>query len=109
MSSATNSSLALSGLASGIDWTSIVNELLTVERAPEIQMKSEQTAYQIKNTAYQGIGTQLTTLQKDVTTLGDPAFFDSRTTALSNSAVATATVAEGTALGSYTFNFTQLA
>lgn len=109
MSSATNNSLALSGLASGIDWTSIVNELLTVERAPEIQMKSEQTAFQNKNTAYQGIGSQLTTLQKDITTLGDPAFFDSRTTALSNSAIASATVAEATALGSYTFNFTQLA
>ena len=39
-SSATSASLALSGLASGIDWTSIVNELLTVERAPETQMNA---------------------------------------------------------------------
>ena len=109
MSSATNSSLALSGLASGIDWTSIVNELLTVERAPEIQMKSEQTADQNKNSAYQGVGTQLTNLQKDVTTLSDPTFFDSRGTTLSNSSVASATAAEATPLGSYTFNITQIA
>lgn len=109
MASATNSSLALSGLASGIDWTSIVNELLTVERAPEIQMKSERTAAQNKNAAYQSIGTQLTTLQNDVTTLSDPAFFDNRTATLSNSSVANATAAEAAPLGNYTFNFTQLA
>lgn len=109
MASATNSSLALSGLASGIDWTSIVNELLTVERAPETQMKAEQTTDQSKNTAYQGVGTQLTNLQKDVTTLSDPAFFDSRTTTLSDSSVASATAAEGAPLGNYTFNITKLA
>ncbi len=109
MASATNSSLALSGLASGIDWTSIVSELLTVERAPETQMKTEQTTDQSKNTAYQAIGTTLTTLQGDVTTLSDPAFFDSRTTALSNSSVASATAAEGAPLGNYTFNITKLA
>ena len=32
-----------SGLASGIDWTSIVSEMLTVEAAPETQMTAQET------------------------------------------------------------------
>src|ERR1700735_380814 len=107
--SSTASSLALSGLASGIDWTSIVNELLTVEAAPETQMNANIATDQAKSAAYSAIGTTLTSLGKDVTTLSDPSFFDSRTTASSNSGVATATAAEGAPLGNYTFNVTQLA
>src|SRR5271154_588929 len=93
--SSTASAWALSGLASGINWTSIVNEMLTVEAAPETQMNAEETADQQKNTAYQTIGTDLTTLNNDVTTLGNPSFFDTRTTSLSNSSVANATAASG--------------
>src|SRR5882724_9889101 len=107
--SATNASLALSGLASGIDWTSIVNELVTVERAPEIQMKSQQTTDQQKNTAYQGIGTRLTTLAADIANLNNPDFFDTRTTAVADASVATATTTSGAPLGSYTFKISQLA
>ena len=107
--SSSTSALSLSGLASGIDWTSIVNEMLTMEAAPETQMNTEETNYQQKNTAYQTIGTHLTTLGKDLTTLSAPSFFQSRTTALSNSSVASATAASGASLGTYTFNVTQLA
>ena len=96
----------MSGLASGINWTSIVNEMLTVEAAPETQMNTEETADKNKNTAYQTIGTDLTTLNTDVKTLRNPGFFASRTTTVSNSSVASATAASGTALGSYTFDVT---
>jgi flagellar hook-associated protein 2 len=99
----------MSGLASGIDWTSIVNEMLTVESAPETQMNTDETTDEQKNSAYQTIGTDLTALNKDVTTLGDASFFKSRTASVSNSSVATATAATGTALGNYTFKVTQLA
>ena len=108
-SSSTANALALSGLASGINWTAIVNEMLTVEAAPETQMNAEETADQQKNAAYQTIGTDLATLNNDVKTLSNPGFFDSRTTTLSNSSVASATAASGTALGSYVFKVTQLA
>ncbi len=107
--SATSASLALSGLASGLDWTSIVNELLTVERAPETQMKAEQTTLQSKDTAYQGVGTQLTTLENDVTTLSNPDFFDTRTTSVSDPSVLTATAASAAPLGTYSFDVKQMA
>src|ERR1700744_2012143 len=97
--SSTSSALALSGLASGIDWTSIVNELLTVEKARETQMVANQTANTTKITAYQTIGTALTALNSDITKLSDPSFFDTRTTNVSSPNNVTATAASGTPLG----------
>ena len=104
-----SSASALSGLASGLDWTSIINELVTIEKAPETQMQAQQTALETENTSYQTIGTDLTTLQNDVTTLMDPSFFNIRTASAANSSVATATAAAGTPLGSYSFKVSQLA
>jgi flagellar hook-associated protein 2 len=99
----------MSGLASGIDWTTIVNEMLAAEAAPETEMNTEETTDQSKNTAYQTIGTDLTTLSNDATTLSNPGFFGSRTTSVSDPSVASATAASGTALGDYTFDVTKLA
>ena len=103
------SSSSLSGLASGIDWTNIVNELLTVEAAPETQMNTNISTDQAKSSAYSAIGTTLTTLGKDLTSLSDPSFFDSRTTSVADSSIASATAAEGTPLGNYTFDVIKLA
>jgi flagellar hook-associated protein 2 len=107
--SSSSGAVQLSGLASGIDWTSIISEMLTVARAPETQMTSQQTTDNQKNSAYQTIGTDLTTLSNDVTTLSDPTFFQSRTAATADSTVATATAAEGTPLGNFAFSASQLA
>ena len=73
---ATASSTAptMSGLASGMDWTSIINEMVAVEQAPETQMEAQQTTLKNEGAAYTTIGTDLTALQKDVTTLMDPEF-----------------------------------
>jgi flagellar hook-associated protein 2 len=109
VTSSTSSSLALSGLASGMDWTSIINDLVAAERAPETSMKAQQTALQTKNASYQTIGADLTTLGKDVSTLMNPSFFDNRTASASNSAVASATASAGAPLGHYTFKITQMA
>jgi flagellar hook-associated protein 2 len=107
--SSSNSAVQLSGLASGLNWTSIISEMLTVARAPETQMTAQQTTDNNKNSAYQTIGTDLTTLQGDATTLGNPNFFGSRTASVSNPSVASATAAEGAPLGNFTFNVSQLA
>jgi flagellar hook-associated protein 2 len=99
----------MSGLASGMDWTTIINEMVAAESAPETQMQTEQTALGTKTTAYTTLGTDLTTLNKDVTTLMAPGFFDTRTATAASPSVASATAAEGTSLGSYDFTFSQLA
>jgi len=107
--SSSSSGVQLSGLASGIDWTNIISEMLTISRAPETQMTAEQSTDNQKNTAYQTIGSDLTTLNNDVTTLSNPSFFASRTASVSNPSVASATAAEGAPLGNFTFNVSQMA
>jgi flagellar hook-associated protein 2 len=108
-SSTGTSSLAISGLASGFDWQSLVSQLVQVERAPETQLQSEQSTIQQQNNALGSIKTELSVLQNDVTVLNDPSFFDSRTAASSDATLASATAAAGTAIGTYSFNFSQLA
>ena len=99
----------LSGLASGIDWTSLINNLVTIERAPETQWNSQIATLNKKNAAYQTLGSDLSKVQTDISNLTDPSFFRSRTVSSSNPDVASATASSGTPVGNYNFKVTQLA
>jgi flagellar hook-associated protein 2 len=101
--------LGLSGLASGFDWRSLVDQLADIERAPQTRLRSEQSLLQQRNNAYASIKTQLGVLNNRLASLKDPAFFDSRLTTVSDAAAASATAAAGAAVGSYEFNILQLA
>jgi flagellar hook-associated protein 2 len=101
--------LQLSGLASGINWQQLVNELTTAESAPITGMQSQETTYQTEKSAYQTVGTDLTTLNNDIKTLTAPGFFTSRTATSSDTSVAGASATEGAPLGNFTFNISQLA
>lgn len=101
--------LSLSGLASGMDWKTIVEQLTQVERSPQTRMLNEQNTLQRINNAYSGIKTQLGILQNRLNTLKEPDLFDSRSTSVGDSTVASATSQPATPLGTYNFNFTQLA
>lgn len=104
-----SSSLAISGLASGFDWQSLVSQLTQVERAPQTRLQSQQSILLQKNNALSSIKTELGVLQNAATVLKDPSFFDSRTSASSDATLASASAAAGTALGTYSFNVSQLA
>ena len=104
-----NSSLAVSGLASGFDWQSVVTQLADAERAAETPWKNQQTAIAAQASAYTTINSDLTTLQTDIQTLQDPSFFQSALAQSSDSTIASATAASGAAIGSFTFNISQLA
>jgi flagellar hook-associated protein 2 len=102
-------SLAVTGLASGMDWSTVVAELGDAERAPETQWKSEQTTLNNQNSAFTTIAGDLATLKTDVETLQSSSLYTSRTAQTSNSAVATASAASGATLGTFTFDISQLA
>ena len=106
---ASTTSLAISGLASGFDWQTLVAQLIEVERAPENRLRSNQSLIQQKNNAYGSIKTQLGVLSNRVDLLKDASLFDSRLATVSDSSIASATAGTGSLLGSYTFNITQLA
>lgn len=101
--------LSVAGLASGFDWKSVVDQLVTVERAPQAVMRKEQTTIQQRGDAYDIIQSQLTTLQAKAKTLQDATLFDSRATASSDITKATATASGSTPIGTYSFNVTSLA
>lgn len=101
--------LGLSGLVSGLDWRTLVDQLADAERTPQTRLRIEQTTLGKQNTAYAAIQTQLEALQTRVTALKDSALYDTRLTGSNDDSLATATAAAGTTLGSYSFNITQLA
>lgn len=101
--------LGLSGLASGMDWHSLVDQLTELERSPQTRMRTEQSKLQQISNAYGSIKTQLSVLQARLEKLEDEDLYDSRNVTVTDSAVASATSQPATPLGTYTFNFTQLA
>src|SRR5579859_7456486 len=103
------SGINLSGLASGLDWTSLVNALIAAENTPVTQMQAQQAKNQQINNAYQSLGSKLGNLNDDLKTIMASGFFDSRTASSTNTGVATATAAQGTNAGNYAFAVTQLA
>ncbi|HEX3857841.1 MAG TPA: flagellar filament capping protein FliD [Verrucomicrobiae bacterium] len=103
------STLAVSGLASGMDWQNIVLELAQAERAPETQWQSQQTALNTQNSAFTTIKGDLTTLQADLQGLQDPTLYQSTAAQSSNPSVATAATGTKTSTGNFTFNISQLA
>jgi flagellar hook-associated protein 2 len=112
MAAVTNSSttsLGMAGLASGINWTSIINDMVAAESEPITTMQGQQATINDQNTAYQTIGADLTNLQNDIATLSAPGFFQSATTASSDSSIATATAQTGTPVGTYSFAVSQMA
>lgn len=101
--------LGLSGLASGLDWRTLVDQLAEVERAPQKTLLTEQTTLNQRNNAYSSIKTQLGVLNNRIAVLKDPAFFDSRLARVSDTAIATPTVTSGAASGQYAFTISQMA
>ena len=101
--------LGVSGLASGFDWRTFVDQIGEVERAPQKRLLLEQGLIEQRKNAYGAIKTQLAVLQNRLTALKDPSLFDSRSSSISDESVAAVTASPGAPLGQFTFNFTQLA
>lgn len=106
----TNSlNLGVAGIASGLNWQSIVQELGQAEAAPETQWERQQNAINAQNSAFTTISSDLSTLQTDIQALQDSTLFQGAAVQSSNSQIATGTASTGTPLGNYTFNISQLA
>ncbi len=108
-SSSNSPDLAVAGIASGLDWQTVVQELGAAEAAPETQWEREQTTINAQNSAFSTISKDLGTLQTDVQALQAPSLYQSTSVQSSNSDIATATTTTGAALGNYTFDISQLA
>ncbi len=101
--------LGLSGLASGFDWRSLVNQLADIERAPQRRLLVEQDRLNSRKNAYNSIETGLGTLKNKITDLSSADLFDSRLGTSSNDEIATVTAEFGAPKGSYNIDILNLA
>jgi flagellar hook-associated protein 2 len=101
-------SLQLSGLVSGFDWKSFVDQMISLERTPAATMQSEISTNQFKLTSLDSVKSRLTDLQTASKALNEDGVFNARAATVTGtgwSASSDATAATGT----YSFNVTQLA
>ncbi len=102
---------AFSGKSSGIDVSSVVNELMQIEEQPETQMQSEQTTINSQISALTTINNQLSTLQSSVQALEDPinGALSQMTTGSSDSSVVAASADNTAVAGTHSVTVSQLA
>jgi flagellar hook-associated protein 2 len=104
--------LQLTGLASGLDWRSLVDKLISVERLPQDRLRAQKNLGQQKTNVLDALKTSLTELQKSVQSLagGTNDVFAARTAKVANAASGwTASAGASTEVGSYVVDVTQLA
>ena len=103
------STLAISGLASGMNWQNTVLALANAERAPEMLWQQQQATLAQQNAAFTTIASDLAALQTDLQALLDPSLYGSSMAQTSDASIATATAASGASQGTFAFNISQLA
>jgi len=101
--------MSISGLASGFDWKSVVDQLTAVERTPQATVRTEQAMMSRRRDALGQIATQLTDLQTKATALGDATLYTRRSGGSSDSSVATVSAADGAVTGTNTISVLTLA
>jgi flagellar hook-associated protein 2 len=108
--SGANSSLQITGLASGLDTNSIITQLMSIYQQPVTALQNQQKALTATNTALQGIQSELQTLSSDALAMGDPTLFKTTQSVTSSDPTrVTATSSTGAGVGGYQVSVSQLA
>ena len=102
--------LQITGLASNLDTTSIINALMALDRAPLTDLTNQQKALQTRNTQLTSIQTALQTVAMNAQALGSPGLYATSQTATSSDTTrVAATSTAGARVGGYQVSVTQLA
>ncbi len=102
--------IQLSGLASGMDTDAVVNQLMTLERAPRARMELRQVSAQARQDAIKDVAAQLTKLKDAATALRSAATWgDVQTVESSESGKVAVRALSGAAPGGYQVSVTSLA
>ncbi len=110
VNTSTSSLLSVTGLASGLDTTSIIAALMAAERQPVTRLTNQQTKLQAEQTALTNIKSSLQQLSFAAADFSLPSLFESSQSVTSSepSRVTAATTA-GAGVGGYEVEVTQLA
>ena len=101
---------SIAGLASGLDTTTIISELMSIEKQPQVLLQQKIAIEQARKSALSTIATSLSSLQTAVSALGDPSTWgDVQTVTSSDSSRVDAVRTGGAAAGSYDVTVASLA
>ena len=101
--------ISFSGLASGLDVTSIITQYTTIAQKPIVAEQSQVTDYNSQLAAWQSFNTSLLSLQTATLALTQPSTYNAASATSSNSAVASITAQPGAQIGDHSLTVTQLA
>lgn len=101
--------ISFSGLASGLDTTSIISQLTNTAQIPITNLNKQITGYNAQTADWQALNTNLAALQTAVKTLSNQATLNVPNAASSNTAAATLTAQVGATVGSHSLTVSQLA
>lgn len=103
--------IQLSGLASGMDWRSLVDQLMRAEAAPQDKLRAEKVAGQQRSSALDSLKSQMVALQGALQPLlGGTSSFSGRTASVADSSSGwKVSAGSGAPIGEYKVQVTQLA
>jgi flagellar hook-associated protein 2 len=99
----------IDGLASGLDTTTIVNQLMQLERRPQVALTTQRDQEQAARTELSGIRTDVSALRGLAADLRLTSGWDRLTATSSNPEAATVQATSSSATGSYSFEVSSLA
>jgi flagellar hook-associated protein 2 len=104
------SGLALSGLASGVDTSSIVDQLMAIERQKSTRITNSQTSVSAHQTALTGVATSLNALRTAATALNDASTWKANPTVDSSDPTkVSVALLSGAGIGGHTISVERLA
>ena len=101
--------LSSPGLGSGLDVSSLVSQLMALERQPLVTLDTKEAKYQAQLTAYGSLKGALSSFQSAVAALATPAKFSATKASVADTTVATASATAGAAAGNYSLEVQTLA
>ncbi len=101
--------IQIMGLSSGMDYNTIIEQLLALERIPITRMAQRKNIYKAQQDAWRDINTRLSALDNRLTDLRLSATFHGRTATSSKTDLVTASAGTGALTGTYTVEVSQLA
>lgn len=101
--------LSSPGIGSNLPIDSMIEQLMAVESRPLTVLKTRESSYQSKLSAYGALSSSLSSFKSTVSSLSSLSAFQRLSTTTSDAAIASATAGSSAAPGEYALNVTQLA
>jgi len=102
-------SIQIMGLSSGMDYNSIIEQLIALERIPITRMTERKSLYKAQQDAWRDINTRLSSLDNKLSDLRLSSTFQGRAVTSSKAELVTATAGTAALTGTYSVKVIQLA